>query len=81
MNGNPMEIFKNMLTMGNDPRQIKEMMMQRNPQLRVLENQINQSGLDPIQFVMQLAKQNNVPINENAILNMCQQMRSMTPKK
>lgn len=81
MNSNPMEIFKNMLTMGNDPRQIKEMMMQRNPQLRVLENQINQSGLDPIQFVMQLAKQNNVPINENAILNMCQQMRSMTPKK
>ena len=81
MNNNPMEIFKNMLTMGNDPRQIKEMMMQRNPQLRVLENQINQSGLDPIQFVMQLAKQNNVPINENAILNMCQQMRSMTPKK
>ena len=46
-----------------------------------MQEQINQSGLDPIQFVMQLAKQNNVPINENAILNMCQQMRSMTPKK
>jgi hypothetical protein len=42
---------------------------------------MKESGLTPIQFAMQLAKQNNMPIQENALLSMCQQMQSMTPKK
>lgn len=78
---NPVEIFKRFMTMGKDPKQIEEMIYQQNPQLRVLANQMKQSGLTPVEFVMQYAKQNNIPIQENSVHSMCQQMQSMTPKQ
>ena len=78
---NPVEIFKRFMTMGKDPKQIEEMIYQQNPQLRVLTNQMRQSGLTPVEFVMQYAKQNNIPIQENSVHSMCQQMQSMTPKE
>lgn len=81
MNNNPINIFQSMLSMGNDPRKIQEMILNQNPNLRALANQMKQSGLNPMQFVLQYAKQNNIPIQENYLLNMCQQMQSMTPKK
>lgn len=81
MNGNPIEIFRMMTTMGSDPQIVQEMLFKQNPQLKVLANQISQSGLTPVQFAMQFAKQNNLPIQENYLLNMCQQMQRMTPKK
>ena len=81
MNGNPIEIFKQFMNMGKNPKQIEEMIYQQNPQLRVIANQMKQSGMTPVQFAMQYAKQNNMPIQENYLLNMCQQMESMTPKK
>lgn len=78
---NPMDLFKQFMTMGKDPKQIEQMIYKQNPQMLALANQMKESGLSPIQFAMQLAKQNNIPIQENALLNMCQQMQSMTPKK
>ena len=81
MNGSPLDIFKNFMTMGTNPQQIQNMIFQQNPQLKIIANQMQQSGLSPIQFVMQYAKQNNIPIQENSLLTMCQQMQSMTPKK
>lgn len=78
---NPMDLFKQFMTMGKDPKQIEQMIYKQNPQMLALANQMKESGLTPIQFAMQLAKQNNIPIQENALLNMCQQMQSMTPKK
>ena len=78
---NPMEIFKNFMKMGNTPKQIEEMIYQQNPQLRVLSNQMRQSGLSPVEYVMQLAKQNNLPIQENSVQSMFQQMQDMTPKQ
>ena len=78
---NPMDLFKQFMTMGKDPKQIEQMIYKQNPQLLALSNQMKESGLTPIQFAMQLAKQNNIPIQENALLSMCQQMQSMTPKK
>ena len=81
MNNNPIDIFKRFMSMGKDPKQVEEMIYQQNPQLRVLANQMKQSGMTPVQFVLQYAKQNNMPIQENYLLNMCQQMESMTPKK
>lgn len=74
------DMFKNMLTMGTDPKQVEKMILAQNPQLQALSNQIKESGLTPIEFAMKVAKQNNIPIQENALLNMCQTMRSMTPK-
>ena len=76
---NPMDLFKQFMTMGKDPKQIEQMIYKQNPQMLALANQMKESGLSPIQFAMQLAKQNNMPIQENALLNMCQQMQSMTP--
>lgn len=78
---NPMDLFKQFMAMGKDPKQIEQMIYKQNPQILALANQMKESGLTPIQFAMQLAKQNNIPIQENALLNMCQQMQSMTPKK
>lgn len=74
------DMFKNMLTMGTDPKQVEKMIFAQNPQLQALSNQIKESGLTPIEFAMKVAKQNNIPIQENALLNMCQQMQSMTPR-
>jgi phospholipase C len=78
---NPVEIFKRFMTMGKDPKQIEEMIYQQNPQLRVLSNQMRQSGLSPVEYVMQLAKQNNMPLQENSVQSMFQQMQNMTPKQ
>ena len=78
---NPMEIFKNFMKMGSNPKQIEEMIYQQNPQLRVLSNQMRQSGLSPVEYVMQLAKQNNMPLQENSVQSMFQQMQDMTPKQ
>lgn len=77
---NAVDLFKNMLSMGTDPKQVEKMILAQNPQLQALSNQIKESGLTPIEFAMKVAKQNNIPIQENALLNMCQTMRSMTPK-
>lgn len=77
---NAMQIFKNMLAMGNDPRQVEKMILSQNPQLQAISNQIKESGLTPVEFAMRLAKQNNIPIQENTLLNMCQQMRGLTPR-
>ena len=74
------DMFKNMLTMGTDPKQVEKMIFAQNPQLQALSNQIKESGLTPIEFAMKVAKQNNIPIQENALLNMCQQMQNMTPR-
>lgn len=81
MNNNPMDILKNMLSMGNTPQMIQQMIFQKNPQLKVLANQMKQSGMNPVQFATQYAKQNNIPIDENYISNMYQQMQNMIPKK
>lgn len=80
-NLNPIEIFKSFMKMGTDPKQIEEMIYKQNPQLKVLSNQMKQSGLSPVEFAMQYAKQNNIPIQENSIRSMCQQMQSMAPKQ
>ena len=77
---NPVEMFKKFMTMGTNPQQIEQMIYKQNPQLLALSNQMKESGLTPIQFVMHYAKQNNIPIQENTLLSMCQQMQNMTPK-
>ena len=74
---NPMEVFKKFMAMGKDPKQVEELIYQQNPQLRIISNQMKQSGLSPVDFVMQYAKQNNINLEQNAVLNMYQQMQQM----
>lgn len=79
MNNNPMNILQQFLSMGPNPQMIQQALFQQNPQMQVIYNQMMQSGLPPIQFVMQYAKQNN--INPDMINNMYNQMRGMIPQQ
>ena len=65
-----MNIFQ-MLMSGQSPNQIMQQIIQQNPQARVILNQMEQSGMKAQDYVMQLAKQNNV--NINPMLNMLRQ--------
>lgn len=67
MNNN---IFQ-MLMNGMNPQMIMNNIIRSNPQAQVILNQMQQSGMTPQQYVMQLAKQNN--INLNPMLNMLRQ--------
>lgn len=78
-NFNPRNLFQSMVSMGTNPQQVEQMIYQQNPQLRILANQIKQSGMSPIQFAMQYAKQNNIPIQENELLQQYNSMVSMIP--
>lgn len=78
-NSNPLNIFQQMLSMGANPQQVEKLIFAQNPQLEILANQMRQSGLTPIDFVVQYAKQNNIPIEQNAMFNTYQQMLSMIP--
>lgn len=72
---NAITLFQQMLSMGNNPQQVAQMIFQQNPQLQVIANQMQQSGLSPMDFVMQYARQQN--INPSMVQNMYQQMRGM----
>ena len=52
-----------MLMSGMNPNAIMQNVLQSNPQAQIILNQMKQSGMNPQQYVMQLAKQNNVNIN------------------
>lgn len=60
-----------MLMTGQNPQMIMQQIVNSNPQAQVILNQMQQSGMSPQQYVMQLAKQNN--INLNPMLNMLRQ--------
>ena len=79
MNNNPLGMFQQFLSMGPNPQMIQQALFQQNPQMQVIYNQMQQSGLSPVQFVMQYAKQNN--IDANIINNMYNQMRGMIPQQ
>lgn len=78
MQQNPMMILQQYLRMGNNPNQLIQMMIQSNPQLAPIANQMFQSGMSPEQFVMQLARQNN--IDPNTARNVMQSMRGILPR-
>ena len=63
--------FTQMLGMGNTPQQIFQNMINTNPQMQVVLNQMQQSGLSPRQYALQYAKQNN--INIEPMVQMLQQ--------
>jgi hypothetical protein len=76
---NPVNIFQQFLSMGSNPQMIQQTLFQQNPQMQVIYNQMMQSGLSPMQFVMQYARQNN--IDPNMVNNMYNQMRGMIPQQ
>ncbi len=63
-NNNPMQQMLQMLSMGNNPNQVVQMLAQQNPNVQAILNQMQQSGMTPQQFAMQYARQNNIDINQ-----------------
>lgn len=60
MNNNLVNFILHTVTNGQNPQQIIQQLIQQNPQSQVLLNQMQQSGMNPKDFVMQYAKQNNI---------------------
>ena len=79
MNNNPLAIFQQFLSRGPNPQMIQQALFQQYPQMQIIYNQMMQSGLPPMQFVMQYARQNN--IDPNMINNMYNQMRGMVSQQ
>lgn len=74
-------IMNDLMSLGNNPQQIEQILFSQYPHLRILSNQMHQSGLSPIQFVIQYAQQRNIPIQQNQLMSMYQQMMQMTQKR
>lgn len=53
-----MQMIMQMLMSGNNPNQLVQQLMQNNPQMAAVANQMKQSGMPPVQFLQQYAKQN-----------------------
>lgn len=78
---NAINQFRQILTMGNDPNLLQKMILQNNPQLQIIANQMQQSKLTPTQFIMQMAKQNNIPINEQMVNQLMNNLQGFIPRK
>jgi hypothetical protein len=60
MNNNITNFILQTLGAGVNPQQVIQQLIQQNPQAQVLMNQMQQSGMNPKDFVLQFAKQNNI---------------------
>lgn len=60
-----------MLSVNQNPNQIIQQAIQRNPQAQIMFNQMQQSGMNAKDFTLQYARQNN--INLQPILNVLSQ--------
>ena len=80
-NVNPINLFNQFLSYGINPQQIEQMIYQQYPGFRVLSNQMKQSGMNPIEFAMQIARQQNIPIQPNSLNQMANQMWNMVSNK
>lgn len=58
MNGNMLPMIMQMLSSGNNPNQLVQQLMQNNPQMNSIANQMRNSGMPPKEFLMQYARQN-----------------------
>lgn len=61
-NQNPMNFLMNLMSMGNNPQQIINNVLNQNPQMQVAINQMKSSGMSTKDYVLQYARQNNINI-------------------
>ena len=66
-----MQMVMQMLMGGNNPQQLANQLVQSNPQMNAIANQMKQSGMSPTEFLQQYAKQNGQ--NIQPLLNMLSQ--------
>ena len=63
-NNNYMNNLNQLLTMGNNPQQIIQNAIARNPQLQQTFSQIGSNGISAKQLVMQIAQQRGIDVNQ-----------------
>ena len=68
MQNNPLAMIMQMMNSGTNPQQLMQQIVSQNPQLQVMLNQAQQSGMSPRDYALQFAKQNN--INIQPLVNM-----------
>lgn len=78
---NALNNFRRLMTMGRNPIELQQMILQQNPQLRIIANQMQQSGLTPSQYILQIAKQNNLPINEYMVNGLMNSLMGLIPRQ
>lgn len=66
-----MQMVMQMLMGGNNPQQLANQLVQNNPQMNAIANQMKQSGMSSAEFLKQYAKQNGQ--NIQPLLNMLSQ--------
>lgn len=76
---NAINQFRQILTMSNDPNALQQMILQSNPQLRIIANQMRQSNMNPKQYIVQMAKQYNIPVTEQMVENLMQSLKGFIP--
>ena len=76
---NAINQFRQILTMGNDPNALQQMILQNNPQLRIIANQMQQSKMNPKQYIVQIARQYNIPVTEQMVDNLMQSLKGFIP--
>ncbi len=67
MTNNIVNLIMQMMTNGQNPNQVVEQIISKNPQAQILFNQMKQSGMSIKDFTLQFARQNNINIDQ--ILN------------
>ena len=65
---NPLQVLLQMAMGGQNPEMIMNQMLRQNPQLQIMLNQAQQSGMSPRDYTLQYARQNN--INIQPLVNM-----------
>jgi hypothetical protein len=62
MQNGPLATIMQVLNTGVNPQFTLQQLVSQNPQLQVMLNQAQQSGMSPRDYVLQFAKQNNINI-------------------
>lgn len=66
-----MQMVMQMLMSGQNPQQLANQLVQSNPQMNAIANQMKNSGMSSVEFLQQYAKQNGQ--NIQPMLNMLSQ--------
>lgn len=69
MNGNPMQFLTQLMSMGRNPQEIVNNLMQQNPRFQQIMKQVQNSGMNPTQYLNQYAKQNGMESQVAQMMN------------
>lgn len=60
--GDIVQAFHSMLSMGGNPMQIQQVLLANNPNMKKTFDEINQSGMNPLDYAMKKAMEKNIDV-------------------